>query len=70
MALTASDYRDMAAAARRAAGVVGLVGETVIDLGPTNLRVRFSGGPYLARAAGITASCTAGPPVAGGLLPM
>lgn len=64
MALTASDYRAMADAARRATNLGRVSGEAVVDLGRTNLRVRFSGGTYLARAAGITASCTAGPVLA------
>lgn len=64
MALTASDYRAMALRARQAAESPHVSGESLVYLGPTNLRVRFSGGTYLARAAGITASCTAGPVLA------
>ncbi|WP_181318158.1 hypothetical protein [Pseudogemmobacter blasticus] len=62
--LTAADYRAMADAARRATNLGRVSGEAVVDLGRTNLRVRFSGGTYIARAGGITASCTAGPVLA------
>lgn len=55
---TASDLRAMAARARAAATADFRGGE--IDLGWTNLRVRPATGTYVARGAGILASCTAG----------
>lgn len=55
---TVSDLRAMASRARAAATPDFRGGE--IDLGWTNLRVRPSTGTYIARAAGIVASCTAG----------
>lgn len=64
MTFTAEDYRMMAYAARRGAERPGLSGEGVIELGPTNLRIRFSSSTYIARGAGIVASCTAGPALA------
>lgn len=59
-AYCAADFRSMATRARQAAGSPHVSGESLVHLGPTNLRVRFSGGTYVARAAGIVASCTAG----------
>lgn len=61
---SAAEMREMAAAARALADVPtnGQAGE--FDLGWTNLRIRFSGGTYVARGAGIAVSCTAGPALA------
>lgn len=58
---SSDDLRAMAAAARAQSNGPINGSEAVFDLGWTNLRIRFSGGTYLARAAGISASCTAGP---------
>lgn len=61
---TAADFRAMATRARQAAESPHVSGESLVHLGPTNLRIRFSGGTYVARGAGIVASCTAGPVLA------
>lgn len=54
----------MAHSARQGAERPGLSGEGVIELGPTNLRIRFANSTYMARGAGIVATCTAGPALA------
>lgn len=56
--MTAPYFRQMAARARVGATPDFRGGQ--IDLGATNLRVQASAGTYIARGAGITASCTAG----------
>lgn len=49
-------FREMATRARAAVKPDFRGGE--IDLGWTNLRVRFSSGTHIARGAGIVATCT------------
>lgn len=60
MTFSASELRAMANTARRAADSVGFSGDRLVSLGRTNLRVRYSSSTYVARGAGIVASCTAG----------